>query len=269
MFKEVFMTKNSSIDTEISKKFDYLLHMAKEDSNVTGFILLGSRGKGFENEYSDYDIIIIAEDNFLEICKEKYEKEHSEKLDLGVLSLSEFENYAEWSSQTSWDRYTFSHVKALVDKTGEIQRMIDLKGQIPESVRNDVIADSLDAYINQVYRSMKCFRTGNIVGARLEASREIPYLLDFIFALHNRLKPFYGYLEKELKSYPLEKMPWKTEDFLRKILLILSTADIDTQQELLKSVEILSRKEGFGKVFDDWTGRDKWAMTYKPLQSEV
>jgi len=134
---------------------------------------------------------------------------------------------------------------------------------IPESERHDFIASSLDDYINYVFRSVKCFRNQNIFGARLEASASIPSLLDVLFALHNRLRPFYGYLEKELKAYSLEKLPWPADEFLKKILLILSTADIKIQQEILKAMEKLSRREGFGKVFDDWKGKNKWAMTYR------
>ena len=87
-----------------------------------------------------------------------------------------------------------------------------------------------------------------------------------VFALHNRPRPFYGYLEKELKAYPLKKLPWPTDEFLKKILLILSTADLPTQQEILQAMEKLLRREGFGKVFDDWKGKDKWAMTYKLIE---
>jgi len=245
-----------------SEKFNQLLERVKVDVNIIGFFLIGSRGKSFENEHSDYDPIIIVKDDLVKILKDEFMKQKSEDIDLNVMSLSEFKDYAKWGSTFAWDRYAFLHVKAIVDKTGEVQKLIEEKGLIPESERHNFIADSLDGYINQVFRSIKCIRNNNILGARLEASVSIPCLLDLVFALENRPKPFSGYLEKELKVYPLKKLPWPTDEFLQKILFILSTADIKTQQEFLKKIEILLRAEGFGKVFDEWKGKDKWAMTY-------
>ncbi|MBU3925233.1 hypothetical protein KJ854_04835 [Patescibacteria group bacterium] len=37
------------------QKFENLLREAKDDSNIVGFFLGGSRGKGMENEFSDWD----------------------------------------------------------------------------------------------------------------------------------------------------------------------------------------------------------------------
>jgi len=247
-----------------SEKFNQILERAKTDENIIGLFFVGSRGKGFENEYSDYDIAIITKDEAVEKLKTEFPKNKFENIEFIVMSLSEFKDYAEWGSAFAWDRYTFLHVKALVDKTGEVQKLIDEKGLIPEPERHNFIASVLDDYINWVFRAVKCFRNKNILGARLEASASIPSLLDVLFALENRPKPFLGYLEKELKAYPLKKIPWPADEFLKKILLILSTADIKTQQEILKMIEILLRKEGFGKVFDDWKGKDKWAMEYSP-----
>ncbi len=86
----------------------------------------------------------------------------------------------------------------------------------------------------------------------MEAAKSIYPLLDAIFALELRPRPFDGYLEKELKKYPLKKFAWKTEEFIGKILLIQATADLKTQQEILKNIEKLFRKEGYNKMFDGW-----------------
>lgn len=254
------------MESKSSEKFNQLLERAKTDDNIIGLFLVGSRGKGFENEHSDYDVKIITNDEVVETYKKELVSLKSEDTDLAVMSLSDLKSYAEWNSPLAWDRYTFSHVKALIDKTDEIQKIIDQKGLIPEQGRRDFICESLDGYINHVFRSIKCFRNQNITGARIEASASIPYLLDVVFALENRPKPFYGYLEKELDLYPLKKMPWENAEFIQKVLLIISSADLATQQEMLKIIEVLLRKEGFGKVFDDYEGKDKWAMNYYSQQ---
>ena len=254
------------MESKSSEKFNQLLERAKADNNIVGLFLVGSRGKGFENEHSDYDVKIITNDEITEAYKKELATLKSEDIDLVVKSLSDLKSYAEWGSLSAWDRYTFSHVKTLVDKTGEIQKLIDRKGIIPEKEKHEFIYEALDGYINHVFRSVKCFRNQNITGARIEASASIPYLLDVVFAVEGRLKPFYGYLEKELNSYPLEKLPWKNAEFIQKILLIISSANLITQQEMLKTVEVLLRKEGFGKVFDDYEGKDKWTINYRSQQ---
>lgn len=247
-----------------SEKFNQLLEKAKTDNNVVGLFLTGSRGKGFENEYSDYDIKIIIRDDAEDVEFKDNKKFKSEDMDLTVMSLANLRKYAEWNSAFAWDRYSFARVKALMDKTDEIQKIIDEKGIILEKDRSDFITSSLDAYINQVYRSVKCLRNNNEVGARLEAAASIPSLLDLVFAIHGRVRPFFGYLEKELGSVHLEKLPWKSDEFINKILLIQSSADLSTQQEVLKTIKALLCKEGYDKVFDDWNGKDKWAMEYRP-----
>lgn len=252
------------MEIKSSEQFNRLLKRSKTDDNIIGLFLVGSRGKGFDNEHSDYDIKIITSDEVAETYNKEFSILKSVDLDLSVMSLSDFKSYAEWNTPFAWDRYTFSHVKALIDKTGEIQRLIDEKGVIPEKERHDFIFEAIDGYVNHVFRSVKCFRNQNITGARLEASSSIPYLLDVIFALHDRPKPFFGYLEKELASYPLERLPWKANEFIQKILFIISTADLATQQELLKTIEAWSRQEGYNDVFDSWEGKDKWTITYRP-----
>ena|SRR3990172_2298098 len=243
------------------KNFEELLEEAKNDPKIVGFFLTGSRGKGFENEDSDYDLYTLVED---EETKSKLSKRIFEDFDLCVETVETFKTLNAWGSPTSWDRYDFAHVKVLVDKTGTIQDIVDEKGSLPKDKKDDFIKSSLDCYINSVFRSVKCHRRENLKGAQLEASTGIPCLLDVVFGLHNRLVPFFGYLENELKIYPLEKLAISPEQFTENISKILSTADLPTQQEMLKMVEKIAREEGYGIVFDEWEGKDKWTMNYRP-----
>ncbi|MBU2524089.1 hypothetical protein KKG71_02760 [Patescibacteria group bacterium] len=246
------------------QQFTELLETAKTDPNIIGFFLGGSRGKGFENELSDYDPLMIVNDEMIDAYKKKYEDMKFEDIDLSVISLSNFKTYAEWGSSEEWDRYDFSHVQVQVDKNGEIQKIVNEKGVIPDDKRDNFVRWSIDSYINHVFRSVKCIRNKNKTGARLAAYESIPNFLNVIFALEGRIKPFNDYLEKELEQFPLKKLPIKRVDLLEKILAIINSADLSTQQNLLKMVEDVSRKEGFGQTFDDWEGKDKWAMEFRP-----
>lgn len=240
--------------------FNTLLEVARTDDNILGFILGGSRGKGFENENSDYDVRMIVKDE----VAEEYEKKHqsSEGIDLCVDSYSYFKNYAAWDGSDAWDRYDFTHDKVLVDKTGDIASIAAEKGQVPEGVRKAFIERSLDGYINGVYRSVKCIKNDNKTGAIFEAANSIPYLLDALFAFNGRMKPFLGYLEKELKTYPLAKTPLGTQEFMMNLLKILRTGDIRSQQRLFKSVSDFFKREGFQSVFDAWEGKDGLILSF-------
>lgn len=105
--------------------FKTLYEKAQKDPNILGFFLGGSRGKGFQTKYSDYDVYIIVNDDVVMEYKVKYPKHKFEGLDLIIFSYSEFKNYASWGSSEVWDRYTFSHVKAKIDKNGKIQEILD------------------------------------------------------------------------------------------------------------------------------------------------
>lgn len=244
--------------------YEKIIKEVEENEEVLGLILVGSRGKGFENEYSDYDLVMIIKDGAAFGVSKKYTDSKIDNVDLKLYSLSDFKKYAAWDSPASWDRYNYAHVKILIDKTsGELAKIVKEKGYIPEDKREKLIDWWLDAYINGVYRSVKCIRNNNLVGAHLEAVNSILDLLTLIFAINGRHRPFLGYVQKELEQYPLESLPWEPTDFIKKIKNVLETADLKTQQELLSGIEKMSREMGHGNIFDSWEGKDKWAMSYK------
>src|SRR3989339_802843 len=125
---------------ELYKK---ILSEAQKDENIIGFWLDGSRGKGMITANSDYDCKMVVKDGLEKDYKEKYKTEHSVGVDVDVMSLSEFREYAEWGSETAWDRYNFTRLKALVDKTGEIQKLIDAKGVVPPEKIRELIEFSI------------------------------------------------------------------------------------------------------------------------------
>ncbi len=232
--------------------FNEFVEEARKDPNIIGFFLSGSRGKGLATKYSDYDIEVIVKDKVANLYKKKYKRNAKPPFGFTVFSLSEFKKYAEIGSLTEWDRASYTHIKAIIDKNGEIQKLIDEKGKIPKDKIKKYVSGHLDGYINYVYRSLKCFRDNNIVCARLEAARSIEYFLKIIFGLEGRVVPWYKYLEWELKNYPLKKFPMKPKEIIKTLLKILETADIKLQQKLFKIVEKVFRKEGYSNVFDSW-----------------
>jgi hypothetical protein len=244
--------------------FQHILETARADPYVIGMCLGGSRGKGFEDEFSDYDICIVVADDTPEPMHERYKRLDGGSIDLWTITLSEFRMAAAWGGPTHWNRYSYAHVNALIDKLGgEIQQLIDAKGNIPDQQREPLLRGVLDAYINSLYRSLKCIRKGNLRGAQLEAHDSISYLLDILFAYEKRHRPYYGYLERELCIYPLTCIPLTSDQLLAKIDAIAASADRATQQELLAMVDALLRPGGFGDVFDSWGADYGWMHDFK------
>ena len=205
--------------------FEEVVERARSDERVVGLFLGGSRGKDAHvRADSDYDVRVIGDaDNF--------DTPRGSHVEVAVMSLDRFRDYPEW------DRYTLTHTRAVVDKTGEIQRVIDDKGRLSKEEAARMAPLALDAYLNSLYRGLE--RPAGI-GGRLHEAEAIGHMLTLLFALEARVRPFHDYLEWELEHYPLEG--WN--DLPR-----LLEGD---QHELFRRVEAHVRARGLGAVVDAW-----------------
>jgi hypothetical protein len=252
-------------------QFHRLLRDAQDDPQIIGLVLTGSRGKGFGSDASDFDVILVVHPEALQAYRMKFSDDQSwEGFDWWVTSLSELEPVAAtWGEPVAWEilcneRYSFANVSVPLDKTGQVQRLVEEKGGIPDERRLPIVVTALDAYINSLYRSLKCLRNGNGLGARLEAADAIGHALTVIFALEGRHRPYYGYLARELEAHPLATFPLLADDLLAMLETILESADAGTQQRLLGIIDALGRQAGCGDVFDEWQDDYVWMQTYRP-----
>jgi hypothetical protein len=239
---------------ELEEKYQLVLEESKTNKDILGLFLGGSRGKSdeFLTKDSDMDVYVILSDTASDELKEKLKAYGSSWFEIRVLTLSEFTRYAEFGSSKDWDRYNFSHNKAIVDKTGEIQKLMDEKGVLPEPVREELIKESIDSYLNQVYRSAKYWRDGKNLSAYIDATESLPFLMTALYALENRLKPYNKYFEWELKNHPLKLLSWGVDEFISDYKHILETGDIKTQEKILKDVKKLFTDNGFKDIFSEW-----------------
>lgn len=235
--------------------YQKILKEAESDQNVIGFVLGAGRGKGFATEYSDYDIIIIVPDEKISEYEKKYESFNStEIIEAHVRSLSQFKEYANWGGVDAGHQYNFVYLKAQIDRTGEIQKIIDEKSVIPADKVKEFVSGELDKYINFYYRSVKNFRDKNLVASHLDGAESVFALLSAVFGLEGRLRPYNKFLEWELKTRPLKLLPWNGDEFLEKITKIIQTGDVATQKEILNKIFELFRQHGYGAVIDGWNG---------------
>jgi hypothetical protein len=204
--------------------FEEVVERARDDDRVVGLFLGGSRGKNANvRPDSDYDVRVVGD-------APDFDTPRGSHVEVAVMPLERFRNYPEW------DRYTLTHTNPVIDKTGEIRRVIGEKGRLSETETAELAPSALDGYMNSLYRALK--RPG--LGGRLHTGDSIGYLLTCLFALERRVRPFHDYLEWELANFPLPG--WDD----------LPDAIEGDQRELFRRAETHVRARGLGDVVDGW-----------------
>lgn len=237
----------------------HLRRAAADEPGAVGFAVTGSRARGLATADSDWDCVLFVREEWLP----EYENRFAalpRGVDLRVTTLDAFRAHAGWGSPTAWDRYNWAHARIEVDRTGgELLRLAREKGRVPAAEVERHVALSVDGYLNQLYRSLKCRRDGDRVGQRLEAAESVRPLLLALFAAHGgRLLPYYKYLAWELEHEPLHKLALPPGDLVRLLLEIQASADPAAQGALLHAVEPFFRGEGHGAVCDAWKVHEWW-----------
>lgn len=239
------------IDQQKAKEeYEAFFQKASSDERIIGIMLSGGRGKGIFSSNSDYDVILITTDEGFESVKKEYIK--TEYIDSLPHAISDFKEYAKMGTRTQYDKYTFTHNNALVDKTGELKKLIQEKGSFSPDEAKKIAREALGGYLNSLHRYFKSIRNGKLFAAHLHAIDTIPRMITFLFAIEDRVRPFNDFLEFELENYPLKKLPITSFDFISKIQSIAKNADIDTQKELLEIIRKLSIENGHGDRIKDW-----------------
>ena len=217
-----------------------LLEEARRDENVVGVVLFGSRGKGaFVTEESDWDVFVVVREH-------RGERPFVHGARLETVEVTP----AELASQPAWNRYSLTWVEPQLDKTGEVA------ATLREAVRVDPAsaAEPLDGYVNSYYRSAKNARAGLELASLLDAQESLPWFLEFVFAVHGRLRPYNKWLRWELEQHPLPADPVPLERLER----VARTGDLGEQQPLFRDAEALARGRGFGHVIDGWEPDVAW-----------
>jgi hypothetical protein len=217
---------------------DALLAEAREDENVVGLLVHGSRGRNlYVHEGSDWDVVVVV--------RERTGRYDSEERG-GELEASEVTSLADLPK---WMLPAFTWTTPALDKTGAVAV------QLAEVTRVDpaTAAEPLDDYVNSYYRSAKNARAGLELAALLDAQESIPHYLDFVFVVHGRMRPYNKWLEWELREHPLP-----VELDLGRLERIALTAALDDQRSLFRETERLARELGHGATIDCWEPDVAW-----------
>jgi hypothetical protein len=248
-----------------------LLARAQADPDILAFWLGGSRGMGRATRFSDFDVgIIVAEAAYGPFCQElgledSFQADWRPGVDLAVWTFPMFEASSAWGTDEAPYRYAFAHLKALVDKTGRAQALIDAKTCVPADAIAGFVHASLDHALNQAYRGLKCLRDGDPAASRLEAVEGINPLLDALFAPHGgRLRPYFKYLGWELERFGLDQLPFDGRALLERLMAVLAPGGATALSGLLAAVQDAFRAAGHGGAFDGWGEKLTWILGWRP-----
>lgn len=239
--------------------YEELVDAARRDENILGLVLTGSRASGVGvTEGSDWDVRLIVRDDVLSTYRAEYGTPHGSAVEVVVLGETELERFGEVRSETAWDRYSWVRARVVVDETGRIARAVDRKRMLDVEEAAALAAEHLDDYVNWLYRSLTNARAGLAEGVRLDGAESISSLLDFLFAVHARVRPFNKQLRWELETHPLPGPEWTGEVLFPRILEIIGSGSVVAQRELFRDVESLARRHGLGHVVDAWEPDVEW-----------
>lgn len=220
---------------------DQVLARAAADPNVRGVILTGSRARGTETDRSDYDVTVVVS-----------EQEQPWRHDTRTNILDEVVCTVAALADTSvhWQRYSYRGAKVLLDRLdGGIAELVERQATFTDEEAAAHARASLDAYINQLYRCVKSRRDGFADAALLDEMESVPWLLETVFALHGRLRPYNKYLVWELENFPLPG-DWNTA---------LKPGPVRTAAlGLFPAVKSLARGKGHADVLDSWGSDIDW-----------
>ncbi|WP_369069380.1 nucleotidyltransferase domain-containing protein [Kineococcus terrestris] len=173
---------------------------------LLGLVLSGSAARGMATDRSDLDIYVVLSD---EAAQQRWAI-RSTTVDELPVTLTDLEQVPAFGSGGWGFRWSFAWAPTLLDRTaGRIAAALHRQATLsPDEIEAVLVEHSrLDGWLNYVYRALKSDRDGHRLECRLDAAESMPWLLDVVFALAGRVRPYHKYLPWELREHPLPDWP--------------------------------------------------------------
>ncbi len=231
----------------------------REDPAVVGIVVSGSVAHGMATEHSDVDVWVVYDD---ELPRSNVKTAAADEI---PVPLAELEQPGRLGTDDWYQRWACAWPLVLRDETGgRVEAALLANATLSGQEQTDVLVDRLDGYVNFAFRAMKAHREARPLERRLDAAESVPWLLDTVFALHGRVRPYNKYLAWELREHPLGAPEWSAETFPALLERMLD-GDPDAVREGFVVVERecrawdVGRGEVLGDTIDGW-GEDQLAL---------
>ena len=203
-----------------------LVAQAEADPDAIGLVLFGSAAAGSAHEESDLDVWYVVR------SEPPPPRSRVGRLELIPATVAGLRD------APAWLKPALAYAKVLWDPSGELEPVVTAA----QTVSREETAELYDGYLNDLYRSLKAWRQGLELAARVECGRSLRFLGELLFALEGLRAP-----------YPKE---WagKLGDVEPLVLEVARTSDPRLQQELCRRVAQLAADRRYGDVYDAWNG---------------
>lgn len=234
-----------------------LIAEAQADPDVIGLVLTGSRAISGVTHELDYDLMFVVTDVAMQRYEDTQQTPQRGTAIQPPISTADIWHESPRSLQldkvVSWMLPAYAESQVIYDRTGEIAGLIDvLRRPSVERAQADAAA-WYDGYLNALYRSLKCWRRGNELGARMEATHAADFLMHTLFALERRWRPYSSRLIYHMDE--LSGQGWQSGELAAMLLDVIGTGNHQRQQQLGRRIRALMGERGFGHVYDSWEGK--------------
>jgi hypothetical protein len=214
-------------------------------AHLLGLVLSGSAGRGVATDRSDLDVYVVLADTGMH----GRQTSRSAAVDEIPVTISSLERIPAFGTKGWWFRWSFAWAPVLLDRTeGRVASALRRQATVTTGEAESILVenDRLDGWLNYAYRALKNDRDGRALECRLDAAESMPWLLDVIFTLAGRVRPYHKYLPWELRQHPLPD--WPAEQ-----LLALLTATLDGDPSAIRAT--FARVEMLCAAFDSERAR--------------
>jgi hypothetical protein len=212
------------------------------DPVSVGLILHGSRAAGTDREGSDFDLMRVVTDEAYPSCATVRDKRTGADGLAADVFYSSPGRLRELAERPDWQVGMLVTGRVLVDR-GPLAALVENTLRRAGEHAHERLDEHYDAYLNCFVRSLKAWRRGNELGARMQASESVLHLVRTLFALERRWHPYHDQLAGPLHELEAAQ-GWSAGELEDSLLRLVRDADPSFQQELELRVEALLESRG-------------------------
>jgi hypothetical protein len=217
---------------------DDLVGEAVADAATVGLVLHGSRGVGVARVDSDYDVIRVVDDDAY-ARRRAAGRLFERRLDTGVDMLYQSPGRLAWIAEhPDWYTSTYLNARVVLDRSGAVVSALDAIRSTAHERAAAKLVDYYDRYLVSFSRSLKCWRRGEVLGARLNAADSARFLVRVLFAVAGRWAPYPDHLSRELPQLETT-FGWQADALAPALARLVEGGDPAQQQRLERQVTTL------------------------------
>ncbi len=212
------------------------------DPDSVGLILHGSRAAGTDRKGSDFDLMrVVTDEAYPSRAAVREKRTGADGLAADVFYSSPG-RLSELAERPDWQVGMLVTGRVLVDR-GPLSALVETTLRRAGEHAHAQLDEHYDAYLNCFVRSLKAWRRGNELGARMQASESALHLVRTLFALERRWHPYHDQLAGPLRELE-PAQGWAAGELGDSLLRLVRDADPSFQQELELRVEALLESRG-------------------------